>query len=97
MARKTVLLSALLCALAPLAQAQDAAQRPEVAAAATRLQQQVVDWRRDFHAHPELSNREERTAAKVAELKGVSVAELEAATTDNFFRLFTKAERSRCA
>ncbi len=37
------------------------------------------------------------TAAKVAELKGVSLAELEAATTDNFFRLFTKAERSRCA
>jgi len=26
----------------------------------------VVEWRRDFHAHPELSNREERTAAKVA-------------------------------
>ena len=37
------------------------------------------------------------TAAKVAELKGVSLAELEAATTDNFFRLFTKAERSKCA
>lgn len=37
------------------------------------------------------------TAAKVAELKGVSLAELEATTTDNFFRLFTKAERSRCA
>ena len=37
------------------------------------------------------------TAAKVAELKGVSLAELEAATTDNFFRLFAKAERSRCA
>jgi TatD DNase family protein len=37
------------------------------------------------------------TAAKVAELKGISLAELEAATTDNFFRLFTKAERSRCA
>ncbi len=37
------------------------------------------------------------TAAKVAELKCVSLAELEAATTDNFFRLFTKAERSRCA
>jgi TatD DNase family protein len=32
----------------------------------------------------------------VAELKGVGVAELEAATTDNFFRLFAKAERSRC-
>ena len=37
------------------------------------------------------------TAAKVAELKGVGLAELEAATTDNFFRLFTKAERDRCA
>lgn len=61
------LLPALLCALSPLlAQAQDA-QRPEVAAAASRLQQTVVDWRRDFHAHPELSNREVRTAAKVAE------------------------------
>jgi TatD DNase family protein len=36
------------------------------------------------------------TAAKVAELKGISLAELEAATTENFFRLFTKAERSRC-
>ena len=36
------------------------------------------------------------TAAKVAELKGVGVAELEAATTDNFFRLFAKAERSSC-
>ena len=36
------------------------------------------------------------TAAKVAELKGVSVAELEAATTENFFKLFAKAERIAC-
>jgi TatD DNase family protein len=36
------------------------------------------------------------TAAKVAELKGVDVVQLAAATTDNFFRLFTKAERSKC-
>ena len=47
------------------AQAQSG-ERPEVAAAASRLQGQVVEWRRDFHAHPELSNREERTAAQVA-------------------------------
>jgi len=33
------------------------------------------------------------TAAKVAELKGVSMAALEQATTDNFFRLFAKADR----
>ncbi|MEI7872275.1 MAG: TatD family hydrolase [Alphaproteobacteria bacterium] len=36
------------------------------------------------------------TAAKVAELKGVTIAELEAATTANFFRLFAKAERQQC-
>lgn len=45
----------------------DPAQRPEVAAAAQKLQRQVVDWRRDFHQHPELSNREERTARVVAD------------------------------
>ena len=33
------------------------------------------------------------TAAKVAELKGISIAELEAATTDNFFRLLKMSER----
>lgn len=67
MARKTVLLPALLCALSPLLAQAETTQRPEVAAAAARLQRQVVEWRRDFHQHPELSNREERTAAKVAE------------------------------
>jgi TatD DNase family protein len=36
------------------------------------------------------------TAAKVAELKGIGVAELEAATTENFFKLFQRAERSAC-
>ncbi len=33
------------------------------------------------------------TAAMLAELKGVSAAELAAATTDNFFRLFSKVRR----
>jgi TatD DNase family protein len=33
------------------------------------------------------------TATMLAELKGVSFTELAAATTDNFFRLFTRAER----
>jgi len=37
------------------------------------------------------------TAAKVAELKGVGIAELQAMTTDSFFRLFAKAERQKCA
>ena len=33
---------------------------------AAALEQQVLDWRRDIHAHPELGNREFRTAGIVA-------------------------------
>jgi amidohydrolase len=51
----------------PAVQAQPSAERPEVTAAAKAVQAKVVAWRRDFHEHPELSNREERTSAKVAE------------------------------
>jgi amidohydrolase len=36
-------------------------------AAARTLEPKVIVWRRDFHAHPELGNREFRTAAIVAE------------------------------
>ncbi len=62
------LLSSALLATPLFAHAQAApSERPEVAAAAKSVQQKVVAWRRDFHQHPELSNREERTAAKVAE------------------------------
>ena len=49
------------------AQATAPQERPEVTAAAKAVQQKVVTWRRDFHQHPELSNREQRTAQKVAE------------------------------
>ena len=63
---RTILLATALAA--SLAGMDASAQvRPEVDAAAKRLQADVVAWRRDFHQHPELSNREERTAAKVAE------------------------------
>src|SRR5690606_3948393 len=67
MPRLLSLSCALLLALPTLtANAQDAL-RPEVAAAAQRLQGRVVEWRRDIHQHPELGNREVRTAALVAE------------------------------
>jgi amidohydrolase len=66
MPRLSRLLSAMLFAVPALAWAQSA-ERPEVTAAAAKLQAKVVEWRRDFHQHPELSNREARTAAKVAE------------------------------
>ena len=42
-------------------------QRAEVAADAAALNARVVAWRRDFHQHPELSNREVRTGQKIAE------------------------------
>lgn len=63
------LLSLLLAALPALPASAEVAraQRPEVVEAAQRLRDQVVAWRRDFHRHPELSNREERTARVVAE------------------------------
>ncbi len=66
MPRLPRLLSALLLAVPALACAEPA-ERQEVTAAAARLQPRVVEWRRDFHQHPELSNREQRTSAKVAE------------------------------
>lgn len=43
-------------------------------AEAGRVEAQVQSWRRDFHAHPELSNRELRTAGVVADvLKGLGL------------------------
>jgi amidohydrolase len=46
-----------------------AAQTPdaEIQAAAQALRPRLVELRRDFHTHPELSNREERTGRIVAE------------------------------
>lgn len=38
----------------------------ELDAAAKRVEPKVIEWRRDFHRHPELSNREVRTADVVA-------------------------------
>jgi amidohydrolase len=39
----------------------------ELDAAATAIAGQVIEWRRDFHRHPELANRETRTSATVAD------------------------------
>lgn len=39
---------------------------PEITTAAEEIEEQVITWRRDFHQHPELSNREFKTAEKIA-------------------------------
>src|SRR5262245_5028462 len=51
----------------PTAAAADDAREREIGRAAESLRQKLIEQRRDFHMHPELSNREERTAKVVAE------------------------------
>jgi len=51
-----------------------AIEQATIAGRAAALEQQLIAWRRDIHAHPELSNREFRTAALVAEhLRGLGL------------------------
>jgi amidohydrolase len=51
-----------------------AIEQATIAAGAAALEQKLVAWRRDIHANPELSNREFRTAALVAEhLRGLGL------------------------
>ena len=35
---------------------------------AAEIEDKVIEWRRDFHQHPELSNREFRTSERVRRL-----------------------------
>ncbi|MFL6274153.1 MAG: M20 family metallopeptidase [Blastocatellia bacterium] len=51
----------------PKANAPTATRDQQIAQAAEGLRARLVECRRDFHMHPELSNREERTARVVAE------------------------------
>lgn len=55
----------LLIFLVSAVQAQDTKYNLDEAFAA--VEPKVIAWRHDFHAHPELSNREFWTSAKVAE------------------------------
>jgi len=57
----------LLCILPAARAAQGANHDAEVARQAEALRPKLVEMRRDFHMHPELSNREERTARVIAE------------------------------
>lgn len=57
--------TALLAMLAAAPQAH--AQQDAIDTAAHGIESQVIEWRRDLHRHPELSNRETRTARVVAE------------------------------
>ena len=61
--RHTLLVAALAALLPQIALAADA----EVDALAGKVDGKVLTWRRDIHQHPELGNREVRTAKLVAD------------------------------
>jgi amidohydrolase len=70
------LFSFLLIVTVGAAYAQNDKQRQTIKAKADAMEAKVVAWRRDFHAHPELGNRETRTAqiiAKHLESLGIEV------------------------
>ncbi len=61
-----LLFLALLVAVPATAQAQQPVLDTATEALIATIEPKVVAWRRDFHQHPELGNREYRTAEKVA-------------------------------
>jgi amidohydrolase len=76
--RRLVLAATALCfsVVAPSARAQEqrGALRAEIDRLVAEVNPRVVAWRRDIHEHPELGNREFRTAALVAEhLRGLDI------------------------
>ncbi|WP_162428603.1 amidohydrolase [Pontibacter pudoricolor] len=60
--------------LALPATAQDAKLLARANSMADKTEKKVIEWRRDFHEHPELGNREVKTAEKIAaELKRLGI------------------------
>src|SRR5438067_2162726 len=56
----------------------------QIANAAEALRPRLIEIRRDFHMHPELSNREERTARIVAErLRALGLDEVRTNVADH--------------
>ncbi|ARS37655.1 amidohydrolase [Pontibacter actiniarum] len=54
--------------------AQDTKLMAKASTLADKVEPQVIEWRRHFHEHPELSNRETETAARIAaELKKMGI------------------------
>src|SRR4030095_3835122 len=68
---RTLLLLLVLTVLAAPTLSQTSATgnalAPEIDRLAQELNPQVVAWRRDFHEHPELGNRETRTEKGIAD------------------------------
>jgi amidohydrolase len=63
--RNVIHAAAVLACMTRVAAADVTASELDAEAKAISLR--LIEWRRDFHRHPELANRETRTSAKVAE------------------------------
>lgn len=73
---KKILSSSILClvSLASLAQVSTKLQS-KIMQQASVIESKMIEWRRDFHKYPELSNREFKTSEKIAEhLKNLGIA-----------------------
>ena len=57
----------LVCSAGPLSAQQASRLAQSVDAQVARVMPQVIAWRRDIHQHPELGNREFRTAKLIAD------------------------------
>ncbi len=63
--QKNLFLAAILLVCFSFGNAQNGAY-PDIDRMADQVEAQVIQWRRDFHQNPELSNREFKTAEKIA-------------------------------
>ena len=50
-----------------IAEAQTSSGEQYIIDAVEKMESKTISWRRDFHQHPELSNREVRTAKIIAD------------------------------
>jgi len=64
---KKILLSIFAVAIHATVFCQKQTVADQIHAAATKLEPKTISWRRDFHEHPELGNREFRTAKIIAD------------------------------
>ncbi len=56
----------MACIVPLIGQRQVETLKSEINALADQIENEVIEWRRDFHQYPELSNREFKTAEKIA-------------------------------
>src|SRR5687767_9988125 len=66
--RQIFLVTAIICSFFSALNAQQNSKlQTRIDQMAKAIEPKLIEWRRHFHQHPELSNREKNTAAKIAE------------------------------